>query len=169
MATADADPVSALVALEEFTKQYDGTDVGGQAKSSIASLKKRPEVKKAESEIAARRKAMELLGKAEEKIAKEDYADGLKALDEIAARHAGTPLGEKAKTRAAELRSDKKIATAEREQLAERYCRGRLSMGKSFAASGNPDLARAKFQEILDKFPGTSWAEKAQAELDKLK
>ena len=42
-------------------------------------------------------------------------------------------------------------------------------MGRSFAKNGMADQARAKFNQILEKFPGTSYAKEAQAELDRLK
>jgi TolA-binding protein len=39
-------------------------------------------------------------------------------------------------------------------------------IAKSYAVSGNLDKARAGFERILEKFPGTSWAEFSKEQLE---
>jgi tetratricopeptide (TPR) repeat protein len=41
-------------------------------------------------------------------------------------------------------------------------------IAKSYAASGNRDKAREGFQQVSEKFPGTSWAEFSKEQLDML-
>jgi outer membrane protein assembly factor BamD (BamD/ComL family) len=42
-------------------------------------------------------------------------------------------------------------------------------IAKSYAASGNKDKAREIFKQVLEKFPGTSWAEFSQEQLQMLR
>jgi tetratricopeptide (TPR) repeat protein len=41
-------------------------------------------------------------------------------------------------------------------------------IAKSYAAFGNQDKARESFQQVVEKFPGTSWAEFSKEQLDML-
>jgi TolA-binding protein len=43
-----------------------------------------------------------------------------------------------------------------------------LSVADSYKASGNTDLAKQKYQSVIDQFPGTSYAETAKKELKDL-
>jgi hypothetical protein len=155
--------------LEEMQKTFAGTELARRAKKKLSELKRKPAVKAALSEIKARQKGEESLSKAEGYIEKGQYAKALKALDGVAKDFAGTPLGDKAKAAADELRADEEIMKVAREQAAAKYCKGWLSMARSFAKNGMNDKAKAKYQEILDKFPGTSFAEIAAEEMAKLK
>lgn len=41
-------------------------------------------------------------------------------------------------------------------------------VAKSYVASGNPEKAREGFKLVLEKFPGTSWAEFSKEQLEML-
>lgn len=41
-------------------------------------------------------------------------------------------------------------------------------IAKSYAASGNQDKARESYKQVLEKFPGTSWAEFSKEQLQML-
>ncbi len=164
-----SDPAGAVLLLDKMQEDFSGTELAKAARKKLSQLKRRPEVKAVLAEIAARRNAGKALGKAEASIKKGDYAKALKALDSVAEKYAGSELGEKAKAAAAALRADDEKMAIAREQSAAKYCKGWLSMARSFARNGMNDKAREKYQEILDKFPGTSFAETAAAEMAKLK
>lgn len=163
------DPAGAVVMLEEMQEVFDGTDLEKAAKKKLSELKRKPEVKAVLAEIKARRQAEKALQKAQSDIEDGDYARGLKALDDVAEKYAGSPLGEKAKAAADALRADEEKMAEAREQAAAKYCKGWLSMARSFARNGMKDEAIAKYQEIIDKYPGTSFAEVAAEEMAKLK
>ena len=44
-----------------------------------------------------------------------------------------------------------------------------LTLAGTWIKSGNPDKARDALQKILDRYPGTAWAEKAAEEMGKAK
>jgi len=163
------DPTGAVVMLEDMQKVFAGTDLAKAARKKLSQLKRKPEVKAVLAEIKARRAAEKALTKAEGDIKKGQYARGLKALDEVAKKFAGTPLGDKAKAAADALRADEEIMKVALEQAAAKYCKGWLSMARSFAKNGMNGKAKEKYQEIIDKFPGTSFAEVAAEEMAKLR
>ena len=169
MALAAKDPLGAVAALEQIADDYAGTSAAAHAKAKIDELKQKPEVKKALGDLAARKEAEQRMGKAEGFLKRGDYAKAIGAFDDIAKDFDGTPAGEKAKARAAELRADPKIGPAAREQEAEKVCKGWLSMGKSYAQNGMTAQAKAQFERIIKEYPGTSFAEEAAKELEKLK
>ena len=164
-----SDPAGAVVLLENMQKTFSGTALAKAARKKLSQLKRKPEVKAVLAEIAARRDAEQALGKADDYTAKGQYAKALKALDGVAKKYAGTDLGEKAKAAADAIRADEEKMAVAREQGAAKYCKGWLSMARSFAQNGMNDKAKTKYQEIIDKFPGTSFAETAAQELAKLK
>lgn len=166
---AEKDPLAALEKLEALADEYPDTDLAARAKKKIADLKNDPRVKKQLAELAAQKDALKQLARAEEYLKKENYAKALSLLDEVAEKYAGTAAGSKAKARAEALRADGEIMRRAREQEAEKVCKGWLSMARSYAKNGMVDQARAKYEEIIEKYPGTSFAEEAQRELEKLK
>ena len=44
-----------------------------------------------------------------------------------------------------------------------------LSMAANYKTAGKPDLAKKKYQEVIDQFPKTSYAEAAKKEMDAIK
>ncbi len=163
------DPTGAVVLLEDMQKAFAGTDLARAAKKKLAQLKRKPEVKAVLAEIKARHEAEKALLKALGDIEKGQYAKGLKALDGVAKKYEGSPLGDKAAAAAKALRADEEKMAVAREQSAAKYCKGWLSMARSFAKNGMNDKAKARYQEIIDKFPGTSFAEVAAEEMAKLR
>ena len=167
--SASKDPVGAVVALEQIQEDYAGTIVADEAKTELTTLKRKPEIRKAMAEVAARMKAEKALARAEDAIAGKDYLKALQILDGVAGEFAGTSVGDRARARAEQLRGDAEIAALVKQQEADKYCKGWLSLGRSFVKNGMPDKAREKFQEVIDKFPGTSYADEAAEELKKLR
>jgi hypothetical protein len=163
------DPAGALLKVEEVMETYAGTPVGDKAKAVLAEYRKRPEVKKAMAQVAARREADKNLAKAEEAFGAKQYARALELLDDVAKKFPGTEQGEKATARAAEIRADEAIAAEVREQQAAKVCKGWLSMGRTFAQNGQTQKAREQFEKVIREFPGTSYATEAEAELKKLR
>jgi tetratricopeptide (TPR) repeat protein len=163
------DPAGALLKVEEVIETYAGTPVADKAKATLAEYRKRPEVKKAMAQVAARREAEKNLAKAEEELGRKQYARALDLFDDVAKKFPGTEQGEKAAARAAEIRGDESIAAEVREQQAAKVCKGWLSLGRTFAGNGQKDKAREQFEKVIREFPGTSYAAEAETELKKLR
>lgn len=99
-----------------------------------------------------------LNGQAEGFVSARDVLNGLKVFDALAKEFAAGPTGDAAKKRAEEIRKDAKLA---REiEAAEAFSRAQEQ-----AAKLGTTKAKAKFQEVADKFKGTRAAERAAAML----
>ena len=70
------------------------------------------------------------------------------------------------------IKSDPEFAlkqAARQAQADAGKARSALSLAESYRRSGKTDLARKKYQEVIEQFPGSKEAETARAELAKLK
>lgn len=99
-----------------------------------------------------------LNGQAEGYVSARDVIKGLTVFDALAKEFAGSPIGDAAKKRAEDIRKDAKLA---REiEAAEAFGRAQEQ-----AAKLGTTKAKAKFQEVVDKFKGTRAAERAASML----
>lgn len=163
------EPAEAVALAEQVVENYAGSDLEKEAKSRLAEWKRDPKVKAALGEVAALKAARADLAKAEEFVGQKEYARALDLLDGVAKKLEGKSVGEQAKARAAELRADETIGPLAREQAAAKFCRGWITMARSAAGKGQTDVARSYLKRVIDEFPGTSFAEEAAKELEKLK
>ena len=90
-------------------------------------------------------------------------------LKSLARKYKGTKGAEKATARVAELEGDEEIAAKIAAAEAKKFSERSLRMGRNYAKNGMKDKAKAEFQKVLDKLPGTPSAEEAKKELEKLK
>jgi len=166
---AGSDPVEAYRGLQELAETYAGTEVGRRASAKVAALKKDPAVKNALETLAADREAAKEYDEAEAALADEKYVLALRMLDRIVKEYEGTPTAKKAAAKAEEVRADEGVRAKLRAAEEAKYCRSRLSMGRNFAKNGMIEQARKKFQEIIDRYPESSWADEARKELANLR
>jgi len=169
LAMVEEDPIAAILALEEVVDLYQGTDAAKTARKKIAELRKRKDVKKLLTKLKKERAAQEKIAAAEKLIESKAYLKAIAALKGVARKYKGTKAAERATARVAELEGDEEIGKKIYEMEAARYSKGVLAMGRNYAKNGMNDKAIAEFQKVVDKYPGTSYAEEAKQEIEKLK
>ncbi|MEN8148495.1 MAG: tetratricopeptide repeat protein [Planctomycetota bacterium] len=169
LAKVDEDPLAAMIALEAVIENYAGTETAREARKKLSELKKRKDVKKLLGKLKKEKEATAKIADAEELVEAGEYTRAIAALKSIARKYRGTKAAETATARVAELEGDpeiaKKIEAAEAEKFSERC----LRMGRNYATNGMTDKAKAEFRKVIDKYPGTPWAEEAKKEIEKLK
>jgi hypothetical protein len=87
-------------------------------------------------------------------------------------RYEGTVPVFKAKKRIEVLKTDEATRDALKTQLqatADKEAPPILNTAKNFLMNNQPGPAKEKFQIVVDKYPGTTYAEEAQKEIEKLK
>ncbi len=99
-----------------------------------------------------------LNGQAEAFVSARDVLKALTVFDALTKEFAGQPIGDAAKKRAADIRGDD--ALAKEIAGAEAFARAQEQ-----AAKLGTTKAKAKFQDVVDKFKGTRAAERAAAML----
>jgi TolA-binding protein len=110
-----------------------------------------------------------LQGKAHEDA--ENYAQALRIYDEVVQRWPEEIAALRAKVAAKKIRQDPDKSEMAREALeldAERECPTLLNLAKNYLINDDRATARAKLNEVVQDYPGTSYAERATAALDAL-
>jgi hypothetical protein len=158
--------------LMAILKAVPGSELGGQAKTRLDTLLKRADAKAAiEKEKRNITAAAELDAAQRLQSDRKDRAAYAK-FKFVAKSYADTPSAAAAAEAVAVYDRDpdfaKGPATAPAAS-ADSKARGMLSMAASYAQSGRVDQAKKKYQEVVDQFPGTTFADTAKAELGKLK
>jgi TolA-binding protein len=87
----------------------------------------------------------------------------------VAKDYTGTPAGAAAAEAVKAFEADPKFIRSLKDRSAESKARPILNLAENYRSAGRNDLAVKKYREVIDQFPGTSFAETARAELAKLK
>jgi len=93
----------------------------------------------------------------------------LKALDAVAAKFPATKAGQAAADKAKAMRADSALMGKIQADAADKECKGWLSMARSFIKAGMPDKAKPYLDQVLQKYPGTTYAQEAKELLGKTK
>lgn len=119
---------------------------------------------------------------AKEKLARADAlraqgrpAEALQLYDDIGVQYAARPTGDLANQRARDMREDPQVmksienrADSEYEQEALRYAKRWVKVAKQMEKARKYDLARKYYRKIIDKYPKSDMARRAQKAIDKL-
>lgn len=127
-------------------------------KATPPTRKGNPAVSDGSDELAAANKLFE----------SQQYAKALKEYEKIAKANKDSEAGKKAAAKVKEIKADKTIYGAIVKAEADKQAPKLMKMAADMADAGKPEQARKYYKQIVDKYPGTEHAEKAQAELDKL-
>jgi pentatricopeptide repeat protein len=109
--------------------------------------------------------AKEAYGRALTHLKKERYDKALSGFEQVAKDFAETEHGKKAAKKVEQMRADETVMVSIREGRAAKKCNGWLQMARGLVKNGKPDAARKYYQQIIDEYPGTSFADTARIEL----
>jgi thiol-disulfide isomerase/thioredoxin len=158
-----------IAKVQEVAAAMTTSPSGAKAAAKLEELKKNPEVgaalaamedaKKADAELAAAQ-ALQAEKKDEQAYAK------FKA---ITKQYAKSPAAATAAEAVAVYEKDPAFVKRANETAAGGKAKGMLSLAQTFARSYKTEQARKKYQEVIDQFPGTSYADTAKKEMAALK
>ncbi len=80
----------------------------------------------------------------------------------VASDYPETPAGAKAADIVKAYETDTAFIQRINESAAATKATSMIKLAQSYASAGRNDLARRKYQDVVDQFPGTSYAEQAQ-------
>jgi outer membrane protein assembly factor BamD (BamD/ComL family) len=155
--------------LSDLLMTMSGLPTASLARQRLAELCSRPEIQQqfklkdhaAQGEAAlADARHLRDDGKEDEAYAR---------FQSVARDYAGTPAGTEAADAVNAFESDAKFIRRMKDRAAEAKARPVLNLADNYRSAGRIDQAIRKYHEVIDQFPGTTFAETAQAELDKLK
>lgn len=108
------------------------------------------------------------LKKADDLAAKKEFAKALGEYEKIAKAHKNSPLGNKAKAKADEIRKNPEAMAAVGEAETRSNCENWLQLARNLVAAGKDEEAAKYYKKILEKYPASSYAGIAKREMAKL-
>jgi thiol-disulfide isomerase/thioredoxin len=156
------DYVQAVSKLKELSSALEGSATGKKANARLAELSGKPEVKAALAKAERARQADAALDSAQKLKAGKKDAEAYAHFKSVAKDYPDTDAGTKAAAAVQEYEKDPSFVKRANEAAAARKAASAMKVAQSYVTAGRPDLARKKYQEIIDQFPGTSYAEQAK-------
>jgi TolA-binding protein len=97
-----------------------------------------------------------------------NFPGAIKALGEILAKYPASDLAAAAKKNLERLRSDTGVQADLAAARRASWCRGMLSLARTWAGAGKKARAADALRKIIEKYPDSRWAEEARGELAKI-
>jgi thiol-disulfide isomerase/thioredoxin len=166
---AAKDYTAAAARLKELSSGLGDAPVAAKAKQRLAELDAMPEVKAAIETAEKNAKASAELAEAEKLKADGKHEGAYARFRAIVKQFPGTAAATTAAAAVAEYDKNPALARKANDAAASGKATGMLGLARSYKNSGKGELAKKKYQEVIDQFPGTSFAETAQKELAAVK
>jgi hypothetical protein len=173
---ARGDYKNAVAHLKDVSVGLAGLPVAARAKKMLLDLTSKPEVKSALADADKAAKEEERQTRAAEALAvavklRDDKKDeqAYVRFKAVAADFAGTPAAASADEQVKNYdRAHPEMAQKLNDSATATKAKSALSMAASYERSGRVDLAKAKYQSVIDAFPNTPYADTAKQSLAKL-
>jgi len=155
--------------LNELLGTMSGLPTASLARQRLAELCSKPEMQEqfkrkdhtAQGETAlAEARHLRDDGKEDEAYAR---------FQQVAKDYAGTPAGSAAADAVQAFEADPKFIRRLKDRAAEGKARPLMNLAENYRSAGRNEMAVKKYRQVIDQFPGTSFAETARTELEKLK
>jgi poly(3-hydroxybutyrate) depolymerase/outer membrane protein assembly factor BamD (BamD/ComL family) len=161
-----------VATLEKLAKTYRGHETAKKAEQKLQELRADKDVQKVLADDFAKRAweqttaaAEQLLTKASEKLQAKEYGAAEDLFKQVGTQFPGTPAVAKAAEQLKKMSEDPQISAALNAAVAGKESRKLLSQAKNFHNNGMNAEALDCLNQIIQKFPKSTWA----AEAEKLK
>ena len=159
---AAKDYFEASQALAEVSALAPGSDAAKKAKAWLKELQADEASRSAIEQGRRERDAAAVLAALDAGAPRMSPVAVLKALDGVAAKFPATRAGQAAADKAKAMRADSALMGKVQADAADKECKGWISMARSFIKAGMPDKAKPYLDQVLQKYPGTTYAEEAK-------
>jgi len=163
------DYVQAYAILKAVSSMPPDITAQSSARQKLADLMVKPEVK--EQFKSAEREAVAKTALAEARKLRDNRQDTAAYIKfkAIATDYPTTESGADATTAVKAYESDPDFMRRMKEESIAAKAKAALGLGDSYRTAGHTAQAKAKYQEVIDSFPNTRFAEQAKAALDAMK
>jgi peroxiredoxin len=159
----------AVAKLNAVIKGLAGTPAADQAKQRLDALMNDPDAQKQLQKGQRERDAADWLNDAEHMQMAGDDMGAYKRFKQILATYPETPAASSAQQAVSVYEQDAAFLAKVKDAAVSDKAKAALSLADSYRRSGRSDLAREKYQSVIDHFPGTTYADtarKAIADMD---
>ena len=162
------DYAKAAGTLRDLSKSLSGTELAKKAQAKLDALLKDPAARAAIDAQKRNDAAAAALAKAQELQAAKKPEMAYTAFKSVAKTYPGTPAATDAAAAIADFEKDPAFVKRASDTAASGPAKSALNLAASYAAAGKTDLAKAKYQSVIDQFPGKTFAEQAKQALGEL-
>jgi peroxiredoxin len=156
--------------LQDLVTSLAGTAVGLSARDRLDELLSNEDARATLQQADREARATLALRGAERLVEQNRHDAAYARFKSIIADFPGTPAAQTAGDAVTRYEQDAEfMARLQAPPPDTARARSLLSLAQSYQRSGRRDLAKAKFQEVIDQFPGTSEAKQAQQELSRMR
>lgn len=142
--------------------------VAAKANEKLRKLMADPQARKALEAAEASTHADAALASARKLQSEKQDEKAYTAYKAIVANYPDTDSAKAAAQEVARYEKDAKFIKTVTSNAASAKAKSLLSMAQNYENAGRSDLAKKKYQAIIDQFPGTSFADQAKAAIKKL-
>ena len=162
------DYVGAAAKLKDLTKALGTSSVGQKARAKLTDLMAKSDVKAAIASAEKNASASAALDEAQK--LKSDKKDSLAypRFKQVVAGFPGTPAAATAADVVKAYEQDSDFMSQLKAAGDSTKAKAALSIADNYRKAGQTDVARAKYQQVVDQFPGTSFADRAQRALTEM-
>lgn len=157
--------IDSVARLKELSTALAGLPEATRAKLMLASLMARPEVKSTIENAEKEQKASQTLEVAQKLQAQKKDELAYARFNDVVKFFPGTNSAANAQEQIDNYQKDTAFMKQMVEHAASTKATSALHMGDSYKSAGNLEMARKKYQSVINDFPGTSYAALAQKAL----
>ncbi|HEV2295445.1 MAG TPA: redoxin domain-containing protein [Tepidisphaeraceae bacterium] len=165
----EKDYAQGLAKVQAVASAMTNSPAGKKATAKLEALRKDPAVKAELAALEEAKKADSELTAAQQLQAEKKDEQAYVKFKAITRQYPKSPAASTAAEAVATYEKDPAFVKRANEAAAGGKAKGMLGLAQSFASAHKNELARKKYQEIIDQFPGTTYAETAKREMAALK
>jgi thiol-disulfide isomerase/thioredoxin/outer membrane protein assembly factor BamD (BamD/ComL family) len=145
--------------LKTLAERYGTLTTAEKARKTLATLQADPAI---HAERSALTRTSAALAQAKQALAAKDDPAAYKAFKYILTQYPDSPAAVEAQPYVAKYEADKQFMARIQGNAVDSKAKSLLNMAENYRRSDRKDLARKKYQEVIDQFPNTPYAEKAK-------
>jgi thiol-disulfide isomerase/thioredoxin len=152
--------------LRDLSQAFAGLPVAASAKTKLAEMNADPSVRKdleAQKKLADSADALAVANQLR-KEKKDDLA--YPRFEQIVKEYPGTPAAADAADAVKAYKSNTAFMTAYVAKTSGKKAQSELSMADMYRSAGSTEKAKTKYQEVIDSYPGTPWADQAKKSIE---
>lgn len=151
--------------LSELAEAFRESRFGEQAETLAKQLQNDPAVRERISRQRTDEEAKELERRAQTAEKNGRFSEAVRLYEMYLWQYPLAEGAERVKKRLEAIHSDDNLQKRVRDQQAARECRAWLNMADAYLDQGKPEKAKPLLENILRKYPDTTWAVKARVRL----
>jgi tetratricopeptide (TPR) repeat protein len=162
---SDGKYAEAVTRLKELSDAFAGLPQSAKARAMLNSLMSSPKARAAMAAAERSAKADEQLQIAQRLQAQKKDELAYERFTDVVKLYSGTVAAAAAQQQIDAYKKDPAFVKQVIEKTTATKANAALHLAHSYRSSGNLEMARKKYQSVVDEFPGTSYAEQAKAAL----